>query len=204
MNVLGKKIYYDIATGDVLVDTGERIGSVTETTIDQDIATYKALNERVRESFDVIQLNYGDYSQEFIDSKSYRINPATKEIEFNYDTAFDLEQYKIFKIEELTTKCDKSIDNGFISQINGHHYRTTADDQLNFFGQKDELTEDETITIVMWKTEDAGYIEHTRENWLAIFQEGRQHKKAQLFKLDQLRQQVNACTTKEEVEAIAW
>lgn len=104
----------------------------------------------------------------------------------------------------MTNKCDQAINNGFTSQINGHHYRTTTDDQLNFFGQKDELSENETIATVMWKTEDVGYIEHNREDWLAIFQEGRQHKKAQLFKLDQLRQQVNACVTKEEVEVIVW
>ncbi|MCY9545231.1 hypothetical protein M5X02_31890, partial [Paenibacillus alvei] len=55
---IGRRIYFDIATGSVLVDTGERSGYVMETTLDYDISVYKALNERMRESFDYTELEY--------------------------------------------------------------------------------------------------------------------------------------------------
>lgn len=43
---IGRKIYYDNATGNVLVDTGEHSGDV-ETTQALDLTVYKALAERV-------------------------------------------------------------------------------------------------------------------------------------------------------------
>jgi hypothetical protein len=204
MNKIGSKIYYDIATGNVLVDTGERHGSVVPTTIAYDIQTYKALSSRNRETFDVLELEYGQYAQDFAECNSYRINPTTKEIEFNYDHSFNLEQYKTFKIDELSQKCKEDIYKGFTSNLNGHFYRTNTDDQLNFLGKFNQLMSDETLTTVMWKTEDVGYIEHTREDWLSVYNEALTAKEQKLFKYDQLRDQVNACTTKEEVEAVVW
>lgn len=124
-------------------------------------------------------------------------------MEFNYDPLFDLEQYKAFKIEELKVKCKDDIYNGFVSS-NGHVYRTNNDDQLNFLGKFNQLQVDTTIETVYWKAEDTGYIPHTREEWLLVYNEGLVAKEQKLFKYDQLKQQVTACTTKEEVEAIVW
>lgn len=81
---IGKRIYYDALTGEVVLDTGERKGSVTSTTIEQDIQTYKALSERNRDTFDYIELEYGQYAQDFAESNGYRVNPETKELEFSY------------------------------------------------------------------------------------------------------------------------
>lgn len=81
---IGRRIYYVKTSGDVIVDTGERQGSVIPTTIDQDIATYKALSERNRDTFDYIELEYGQYAQDFAESNGYRVNPETKELEFSY------------------------------------------------------------------------------------------------------------------------
>lgn len=55
MNFIGRRIYYDKTTGNVILDTGEMVGFVTPTTIDEDFETYKALKERVRDTVSVIQ-----------------------------------------------------------------------------------------------------------------------------------------------------
>ncbi|GCD83657.1 hypothetical protein PTHTG4_27210 [Parageobacillus thermoglucosidasius] len=81
---IGRKIYYDKATGNVIVDTGEMIGYVQETTIDQDFETYQALKERVRDTVGVIQLEFGQYAQDFAECSGYRVNPQTLELEFSY------------------------------------------------------------------------------------------------------------------------
>jgi hypothetical protein len=81
---IGRKIYYDKTTGNILVDTGERQGSVIPTTIEADTQAYTALSERKRETFDLIELPFGAYSQDFAECDGYRINPDTKEIEFSY------------------------------------------------------------------------------------------------------------------------
>lgn len=81
---IGRRIYFDKSTGDVLVDTGNRQGSVTETTVEQDIEVYEELAERVRASYDYINLEYDQYAQDFAESNGYRVNPATKTLVFSY------------------------------------------------------------------------------------------------------------------------
>lgn len=84
MNQIGRKIYYDKATGNVILDTGEMVGFVTPTTIDQDFETYQALKERVRDTVGVIQLEFGQYAEDFAQCNGYRVNPQTLELEFSY------------------------------------------------------------------------------------------------------------------------
>ncbi|PNT91420.1 hypothetical protein [Clostridium thermosuccinogenes] len=75
MNIkIGRKIYFDKQTGNIIVDTGEREGFVVESTIKQDFKTYTALAERVPETVSVIQLEYGQYSQDFVKCNGYRVN----------------------------------------------------------------------------------------------------------------------------------
>lgn len=114
-----------------------------------------------------------------------------------------LETEKMIKKAYFNRLCDSKIEEGFASS-NGHFYRTNRDDQVNFLGKFNQLMNDKTITTVMWKTEDVGYIEHSREEWLMIYNEALAAKERKLFKYNQLKQQVNACGTKEEVEAVVW
>jgi hypothetical protein len=83
MNI-GRRIYYDQSTGNVIVDTGERCGNVIETTIEQDFQAYRALSECNPETVGVLQLEYGQYAQDFAACNGYRVNPETREIEFSY------------------------------------------------------------------------------------------------------------------------
>ncbi|MCX8045263.1 MAG: hypothetical protein N3A70_00065 [Anoxybacillus gonensis] len=84
MNKIGRKIYYDKETGNVILDTGEMMGNVVGTTIDQDFEIYAALKERVRDTVGVIQLEFGQYAQDFAECSGYRVNPQTLELEFSY------------------------------------------------------------------------------------------------------------------------
>lgn len=74
MNKIGRRIYFDLATGNVIHDTGERQGSVVATTVEQDIVTFTALSERNRDTFDVIELAFGEYAEEFATASGYRVN----------------------------------------------------------------------------------------------------------------------------------
>ncbi|WP_342435906.1 hypothetical protein NSS79_20500 [Paenibacillus sp. FSL L8-0436] len=82
---IGTKIYYEKATGNVILNTGERAGAVVETTREQDFASYKVLSERVEETVGLIELEYGQYATEFLESRGrIRVNPETEKLEFNY------------------------------------------------------------------------------------------------------------------------
>lgn len=111
---IGRRIYYDTTTGNVIIDTGERQGSVAPTTIDQDTTTFTPLSERNRDSFDVLELEYGQYAQDFAECNGYRVNPETKELEFSYPDPNEpeappvyekplSEQLKELKAENLAT-----------------------------------------------------------------------------------------------------
>jgi len=84
MNV-GSRIYYDLSTGEVILNTGDRSGAVVETTIEQDFNSYLVLSLRNPSTVGVIQLEYGQYSQDIsaggiID----RVDVTTKQVFFRY------------------------------------------------------------------------------------------------------------------------
>lgn len=84
MNLIGRKIYFDTITGDILVNTGDRKSTERETTLEEDIQIYSTLTERNINSFDVVKLEYGQFHQDFDECIGYRINPETRELEFSY------------------------------------------------------------------------------------------------------------------------
>lgn len=103
---IGRRIYYDNATGNILIDTGERQGSVRPTTVEQDITVYTALSERNRDTFDYIELEFGQYAQDFAESNRCRVNPETKILEFSYPDPNEPEAEQPYQVplsEEVTT-----------------------------------------------------------------------------------------------------
>lgn len=114
-----------------------------------------------------------------------------------------LNKVRAIKIASLKVKCEEVIEAGFTS-TNGNFYRTNRDDQLNMVGQKDYLKDNPTH-LVMWKTENAGYVEHEPADWLSqVYNEGFAHKQQALFRYDYLKSVVNAATTSTEVIDVTW
>lgn len=81
---IGSKIYFEKNTGNVLLNTGEMCGSVRETTIVEDFENYIQLKDRIMESIGCIQLEYGQYKNEFTTCTGYNINIETNEIIFDF------------------------------------------------------------------------------------------------------------------------
>lgn len=101
MNLIGRKIYYDKATGNVIVDTKEHSGFVVKTTQEQDFETYVQLSERNPETVGLLELEYGQYAADFDDvlakKGDYRVNPETSGLEFWYPDPNDPEQPPVFQ-----------------------------------------------------------------------------------------------------------
>lgn len=104
---VGKKIYYDKVTGNVLIDTGELSGYVRETTREEDFITYKALADRVPETVDMIQLEFGKYRGDFAECNGYRVNPITLELEFSYPDPGDSEPQEPVYRKPLSVEVDE-------------------------------------------------------------------------------------------------
>ena len=121
---IGRKLYYDLATGNIIQDTGERSGDVVETTQEQDFAAYKTLAERTPETVGVLELEYGEYKQDFAECTGYRVNIETGALEFSYpnpDATPDKPQEPIFQqpmSEELKAiKTENEILNSRVSDV---------------------------------------------------------------------------------------
>lgn len=82
----GTRLFYDKITGIVFFEVREQQFDfdADDTTVEQDIATFRVLSERNRDTFDVLELPFGAYSQDFRECSGYRVNVETKELEFSY------------------------------------------------------------------------------------------------------------------------
>lgn len=107
INKIGRRLYFEVATGNILVDTGEKIGYVVQTTVEKDIAAYKVLSERNRNTFDYIELPYGAYAQDFAECNGYRVNPETKQLEFSYPDPNQPEAPQVFR-KPLTEEVEET------------------------------------------------------------------------------------------------
>ena len=114
-----------------------------------------------------------------------------------------LEYHKQIKKEILRNKCQTIIKNGFTA-FNGHTYKADFDDQINFMGKMIHILADPTIETVIWKTEDVGYLEHTKDEWIRVFVEGVKHKEDNIFKYNNLLKMLEDAKTHKEVININW
>ncbi|AQZ93162.1 hypothetical protein NRS6186_22230 (plasmid) [Bacillus subtilis] len=112
-----------------------------------------------------------------------------------------LQHHKNLKNDLLSEACEEEIIKGFTAS-NGHVYRTNRDDQVNMIGQKDILDDTDSAEPIKWRTEDAGWIDHTKDEWLQIYKEAFDFKKSTLLKYASLKDQVNNATTHDEIVKI--
>lgn len=91
---IGKRIYYLKTTGDIAYTVGEQEGWVVEnphelqdppmTKKEYDFKIYAELQKYNPDEVDYIELQFGEFRTEFAECTSYRVNPDTKKIEFDY------------------------------------------------------------------------------------------------------------------------
>ena len=83
--MIGRKIYYELATGDVILMVPEKHGeNATNTTKEQDFVMYDVLAARNPESVETIQLEYGQYRGDFELANSVKVDLETGDLLFSY------------------------------------------------------------------------------------------------------------------------
>lgn len=94
MNKVNAKVYYDNATGDVILITSECMGEVIATTKAEDMGIYSELKDKQVNEIDFIELEFGTLASTFNNVKSYTVNVNTKQLELVHYTDSELQEIK--------------------------------------------------------------------------------------------------------------
>lgn len=222
MQQIGKKIYYEKSTGNVLLDTGEiqgPDGALRETTIDEDFQSYIVLSQRNKDSVGVIQLEYGQLNDKFSTCTGYSIDITKNPIDasaiiFTFTTPeASLQEVKQAKINELSQDCQNKIVGGFTStayQNVSKTYDSTLEDQANITGNA--LSAVSKVAGVQECQQDKFYyhshgedfVEWTASECLQLARDFKTFKEQQLIKNKQLQLYVNNLTSVGEVQKVTW
>lgn len=74
---IGRRLYYDNRNGSIILEVGERIDN-RASTVDEDFEAYQQLAERVRSTVGVLEMEFGEYREEFRSMQLDRVNPETE------------------------------------------------------------------------------------------------------------------------------
>jgi len=82
---IGRKLYYDKNTGDVVLHIPEKHHEdAVDTTKAQDFETYSVLQNRNPDVINVLKIPYGENRGDFEKAKSIKVNTDTKEVIFDF------------------------------------------------------------------------------------------------------------------------
>lgn len=208
MNI-GRKVYYQLSSGNVILSTSEMSGDVVETTIDQDFEFYKELQPYQQNAVGVIKMNYGEQAQNFT-TYPYHVditqNPPVIVWDTNSPIGASLQDVQNAKIAQLTD-FNQQASSTFQSSALGSVHTYLADD-----GAMGKLNGEYTFinssaydnSPINWYTVEEGGVIHTVAQFNQVWLDGRNHMADNFAKWDTLVKQVKACTTVDAVNAINW
>ncbi|MWV44982.1 hypothetical protein GRF59_15270 [Paenibacillus sp. HJL G12] len=80
----GRVIFYDVNNGQILEIIPSMRGPFKPKTIDEYISMYPLLRDRDRDSYGHLELDFGQYDEDFAQANGYWVNPGTRQLEFSY------------------------------------------------------------------------------------------------------------------------
>lgn len=116
-----------------------------------------------------------------------------------------LEELKQARINLLKDECSQAIYDGFSSSL-GYDFGFNPHDQVNFTQQMLLIVADTNneITTIQWKTKNQGVVDFTKEEFLQIVEEAKQHKLNMQQRYWMKEELILISHTKEEIQSITW
>lgn len=131
---IGRKIYYELNTGNVIWDMGERQGDVVATTQAQDFQNIAALQAYQQSAVGAIQLNFGDFAANFA-QYPFHVDITQTPPAIVWDTAATtvVATAQQQKMAQLRDMYQQTLDAGFDVAIGSATYTFgwTTDDKAN-------------------------------------------------------------------------
>lgn len=211
MTQIGRKLYYELATGNPILDTGERQGCVVETTEAQDFQLYAALQPYQQSAVGVLQLNFGDYAQNFA-TYPWHIDITKSPVDETaivWDTAnplgVTLAQVQAVKLAQIADLYNQKLAAGFTSSANGTAliYGYAATDQMKFMQVALEVLLSPTTAFpVTVHPKDGSDVSLTQTQYNQLVADISAFAKPLDAQQHGYITQVNACTTVDAVNSI--
>ena len=170
-----------------------------------------AINEEefVGWEYDEVQYGKDEYIKLMADKQialeELQKDANTKYLELDIANT-DIETVRLAKEDQLNHLCNVAIL-GTFNGHNGHTYSFDMEAQANFNQQFTDLLIDTTIATIDWKTKDAGVVTHTRDEFMALRTDIKNHKLSNIQKYWTLENKLmdTAITkTKDDIIAINW
>jgi len=115
-----------------------------------------------------------------------------------------LDAYKVWKIEKIYTQCVADVEKGFTSQSTGYSFPLNKDYIDNFTQSGVAFSLDDELVSVPFNTSNMGLKMLTREQFKAIFKEGKSHKESLLMRYFGLKAQIENSENISNAESINW
>lgn len=77
---IGRRLYYLKSTGEIIQDTGEREGSVVETTVEEDMNIFPGLVDKITDEVGFIQLGFGERREEILNMGNWYVDVEKNEL----------------------------------------------------------------------------------------------------------------------------
>jgi len=209
MNI-GRKIYYQLSTGNVLVDIGEKSGSVVETTIDQDFQFYTMLQGIQQNEVGFIQCDYGYMLSNFqtypyhIDITKNPIDETAIVWDTNNAYGASLSEVQTTKIAQIQDLYSQELNLGFTSSASGApiQFAYGISDQNKFLKLLVTITAGMVTYPVTVYAKDTTTYSLTQTQVMQLYSDISKFEMGLEGKLHDFINQIQACTTIDEVNAI--
>lgn len=210
MTLIGRRIYYELSTGNVIVDTGERSGDVIETTETQDFALYTALQPYQQSAVGVLQLSYGEDATYFQQSYSYSVDitqtPAV--IKWGSPPTVTLAQAQSTQKKLIQQGYVQTLASGFLSSATGTSttYGWTSIDQAHMQQLRDALKDGlEVFPVADYADINGNTVTlSSQSQFTQLETDAKSFDLAQLKQYRSLVAQIMSATTVDAVNAIQW
>lgn len=205
---IGRKVYYELATGNVILETGERQGDVVTTTKEQDFSFYTALKPYSPNAVGVLQLTFGQDAQNF-GKYPFHVDMTTQAIV--WDTAnpigATLADVQASKKAQLKDMYQQTLATGFNVTIGTTTYTFgwATDDKANMNATQTAVDKAFTTFPITYADVHGNPVTiPDQATFNTIEQTASKFAFAQHQQILNLVGQVNTATTNDAVNAIQW
>lgn len=208
---IGRKIYFELNTGNVILVRESRTGSVVDTTKEQDFANYTALTQYQLNAVGEIQLEYGIQAEANLSKYPCRIDIAKNPLDesaiiwdIENPLGASLSEAQTLKIAQINDLYNQKLDAGFTSSATGTPYvfGYSQTDREKFMQLAISVLSNIAAFPVPIPAKDGSIIMHNQAQYQQTLANINAFAWSMQNKLHQFSAQVQACASIDEVNAI--